>query len=281
MLGAVLTVMMAASPGPSSSPTAAPFKTIGHASASPLCTTIRSNTLHAIEGLRANDRVVESSKGVLLRMGSDVIPQNPGAGLFDQRQAQLGIAPGGVHDTNPALIFDDEHLRDRAEKILHNLGIIDALLNDPVRFPAEQKTEGDVKAQLLKRQLQAVADEQRKNLNVLFGIADTTSLQDLIAKGDGTQGAINAAGPGSQVSHNDQELSFQDVTSGPDRGRVGHAVDPTLDQNPAVSQPPSDLANNPMGRFYLAVLDHQRSTARAENALDQTVVSVAADCRAQ
>ncbi|HEY5340309.1 MAG TPA: hypothetical protein VIK27_04715 [Candidatus Aquilonibacter sp.] len=280
MLAAVLTAMMTATPWPSPA-AAVPLETIGHASASPLCTTIRSTVLHAIEGLRANDRVVESSKSVLLQMGSDFIPQIPDAAQFDKQQARWGTVPGGVHDTNPALVFDDEQLRDRAEKILHNLGIIDALLNDPARFTVEKKTEVGAKAQLLKRRLQAVADEQHTNLNILFGIADTTSLQDLIAKGDGTQGAINAAGPGHQVSHNDQDLSFQDATSGPERGRLGHAVDPTLDQDPAISQPPTDLANNSMARFYLTVLEHQRSTARAENALDQTVVSTAADCRAQ
>ena len=163
-------------------------------------------------------------------------------------------------------------------EIVHNLAIIDALLNDRSRFPIVAKTEGDKEALLLKAQLQAVADQQRKILNVLYGLSDTLSLQELVAKGDGMQGATGGGGSGAQVGQGDQDVSFQDVLSASARGRGG-PVDPTVDQDPAISQAPTELSNSPIARFYLGVAEQQRSTASAENALTQTVLDVAATCR--
>ena len=95
---------------------------------------------------------------------------------------------GGAHDPSPALILDNQHLVKLTNEIVHNLAIIDNTLNDPTRFPAVEKTDADKEALLLKAQLQAVADQQRIILNELYGLSDTLSLQELVAKGDGMQG---------------------------------------------------------------------------------------------
>jgi hypothetical protein len=152
------------------------------------------------------------------------------------------------------------------------------MLKDPARFPTTPKTADDRQALVLKARLQSVADQQQKQLNVLYGLADTYSLQGLIAKGDNTLGAINDGGKG-QVSHNDQDVTFQDTISGPERGRAGHATDPALSQNPAITQTATDLANNPLGRFVLAVMQNEQSTAQAENALSQSVVQTVNSCK--
>jgi hypothetical protein len=263
------------------SPSASPLKTITTVKSGPLCTTLTTTVLHTVQGLLINDRIIESSKGVLVDMGKAWMPNSLAGEKFDQLQAQWGNAPAGTHNVDdPGLILGAQHIYKISQGLVHNLQLIDNLLNDPARFPADPKDDQDRQALLLKEQLQAVADQQRKNLNLLNGLADTFSLQDLIAHGDGTQGAINAGGANGQVSHNDQDVSFQDVTSGPDRGRIGRQKDPTVDTDPAISQKATGLdANNPMMRFYVGVEQNQASTAQSETALTQTVMQVVNQCK--
>jgi hypothetical protein len=263
------------------SPSASPLKTITTVKSGPLCTTLTTTVLHTVQGLLINDRIIESSKGVLVDMGKAWMPNSLAGEKFDQLQAQWGNAPAGTHNVDdPGLILGAQHIYKISQGLVHNLQLIDNLLNDPARFPADPKDDQDRQALLLKEQLQAVADQQRKNLNLLNGLADTFSLQDLIAHGDGTQGAINAGGANGQVSHNDQDVSFQDVTSGPDRGRIGSPKDPTVDTDPAISQKATGLdANNPMMRFYVGVEQNQASTAQSETALTQTVMQVVNQCK--
>jgi len=272
-----------AEPSPAPSPTPA-LKEIIHVRSSPLCTTVQTNVLFSIEGLNADDHIVNASKPVLVNMGKAFARDSIAAG--NHIEAENGkdpwmTVPGGIHDTDPVLVLNNNRLKNLVGNIVHNLAIIDSVLNDPTRFPAVAKTADDQKALQLKAELQAVADQQRRNLNVLNGLADTFTLQDLIAKGDGTQGALNEKFGNSKIalSNNDQDVSFKDVVSGPDRGRLDHVVNPTVDTDPAVSQPGTDLSNNPMARFYAGVSKIQQDTAQAESALTQTVQDVAAGCR--
>jgi hypothetical protein len=260
------------------SPTPSPLKTIAHVRSSPLCSTLGNNVFHTIQGLRINDKLIDNSRPLLLAMGKAFVEGSSVGHRLDQQQAQWGNTAGGLHDTNPAVELNAERLGQLIGEIVHNLDIIDGTLKDPNRFPAQAQTDADKKAMALKAQLQAVADQQRKNLNVLNGLVDTFSLQDLIAKGDGTLGAINDGGA-KQVSHNDQDVSFQDVISGVDRGRSGHTSDPTLTQDPAITQAATDLTNNPMAPFYVTVVKNEEGASQAENTLAQTVVAVVNSCR--
>jgi hypothetical protein len=262
-------------------PTASPLKTITTVKSAPLCTTLTSTVLYTIQGLQINDKIIEQSKPVLVNMGKAWMPNSLAGEKFDQLQAQWGNAPGGTHNVdNPGLILAGQQLYRISAGIVHNLQIIDDMLNDPKRFPADPTSDQDKEALQLKAELQAVADQQRKNLNVLNGLADTFNMQDLIAHGDGTQGAINAGGPGGQVSHGDQDVSFQDPIYGPSRGRIGSPKDPTDDTDPAISQKAiGELANNPILRFYVGVVQNQETTAQAEDHLTQTVLHAVNECK--
>lgn len=275
LLFAVAVAQAAPSPG------ATPLKTITTVKSAPLCTTLTSTVLHTVQGLQINDRMIASSKSVLVDMGKAWLPASIAGEKFDQLQAQWGNAPGGTHNVdNPGLILGAQHIYKISMGIVHNLQIIDDMLNDPARFPADAKSDQDKQALQLKAELQAVVDQQRKNLNELNGLADTFNMQDLIAHGDGTQGAINGGGKGDQVSHNDQDVSFLDPISGPERGRNGSAKDPTVDTDPAISQKATGLdANNPMMRFYVGVEQNEASTSQAESALAQTILQVVAQCK--
>ena len=190
-----LVVLLAATAGePSPSPAASPLKTIVHLRSSPLCSTLGNNVFHTIEGLRINDRLIANSKPLLVRMGKDYVAASSVGARMDQQQAIWGNTAGGIHDPNPAIELDNENLIQLTSEIVHSLGIIDSMLKDPARFPVVSKTADDEQAIKLKKQLQAVADAQQKQLNVLYGLGDTYSLQGLIAKGDGTLGAINGGG---------------------------------------------------------------------------------------
>jgi hypothetical protein len=273
-----LAFFLAALVGVAPTPSPTPLPMIAHVKATPLCSTVANNVFYTIGGLRINDKLIANTKPLLIEMGK-AYEQSSGVGArFDKQQAAWGNTAGGTHETNTGLVLGNQRLVRLADELVHNLDMIDGILNDPTRFPAVAKTDDDKKALALKAQLQAVADQQRKNLNVLYGLGDTFSLQDLIAKGDQTQGAINGGGQ-QQVSHNDQDVSFQDVLSGVDRGQSGHATDPGLSQDPSITQSATDLTNNPMARFFVEVAQNEDATGLAENALTATVISTIKGCR--
>lgn len=291
MLNALLLAAMVST---DPAPVASPLKTIIRVKTSPMCTTIRQNVLNVLNGLQANDGLVSASKPVLLHMGKDFQPVGIEGGLADANSQHLsGVAtmPGGVHDTNPALILDNQHLKQYVNELAHNLALLDNLLADPTKFPAQATSDDDKQTQLLRAQLQAVADQQRRTLGVLAGLADTFSMQDLIAKGDGTQGVLN--GPNGTttadtngvpqniptVSHDDQDVSFKDPITASARENANSPKDPTVDKDPAISQRGTDLSNNPMARFYVGVTASQQRTGAAEEALGKTLQDVVASCQ--
>ncbi|MGB6986790.1 MAG: hypothetical protein WBD74_12520 [Candidatus Aquilonibacter sp.] len=273
-------------------PTPTPLRTIIRTRTSPICMTIRQNVVSILNGLQANDGIVTASKPVLLRMGKDFQPVGIEGGLADDQQTQLNgtsSLPGGVHDTNPALTLDNQRLKQLASELQRNLAIIEDALADPTKFPAQATSDDDKQTQLLKAQLQAIADQQRRNLGLIAGLTDTLSMQDLVAKGDGTQGVIsfpsgalysqNQPAPTSPtVSHDDQDVSFKDPISGSAQQNTTTPKDPTVNTDPAVSQRGTDLSNNPMARFYLGVSAIQHQTFTAEGTLGQTLKDLAASC---
>jgi hypothetical protein len=272
MLPAVLAVMIAATVTPL--PSAPPLKTIITVKSSPLCQTLTGTVLSTLAGLQSNDRIIESTKPVLVDFGKAWVDNSVAGHHFDQMEIHQNLAPADVHnDNNPAMILDARKLARLAQAIVHNLEVIDGLLADPQLTPE------------LKAQLQAVADRQRQTLNVIYGLAATFELQDIIAHGDGTQGALNEGTGNSQkaLSFNDQDVSFQDVVSGPQRAVPlpnGVPRDPTVDTDPAISQKATgELANNPLLRFYQGIEADQFATAHAEDQLDRTVLDVVNQCK--
>jgi hypothetical protein len=258
-------------------PSAPPLKVIITVKSSPLCQSLTDTVFPTISGLQSNDRIIASTKPVLQDFGRAWVENNDTGQQFDQAAAQpeaIYREPAAVHNAdNPAMILDARRLARLAEGIVHNLRVIDGLLADPRLTPE------------LRAQLEAVANQQRQNLNVIYGLADTFELQDLIAHGDNTQGALNGGvGKNAQyLSFNDQDVSFQDVLSGPQRGHPlpgGAPRDPTVDTDPAISQKATGVeSNNPIYRFYVGVTQNQLATAQAENQLLQAVQTVTDQCK--
>ena len=262
-------------------PSAPPLKTIITVKSTPLCQTLTGTVFDTISGLQSNDRIVESTKPVLIDFGKAWVDNSIAGHQFDQLQIRQVLAPADVHNQdNPAMILDVRKLARRAEAIVHNLAVIDALLADPQRFPTPPKTDQDVQALKLRAELQAVANQQRQVLNEIYGLADTFDLQDLIAHGDSTQHVLDRKFKDQlvAVSVGDQDVSFQDILRGP--ATTGRPQDPTVDTDPAISQKATGVsANNPIGRFYLGIEANQVATARAEDTLTQTVLDVTNQCK--
>jgi hypothetical protein len=298
MLLLLLLAASAAAPAVSPSPPPPPLRTIIIVHSSALCTIVADTVVSTVAGLRANDNMISVSKPVLLNMGKELEPDGVSGDVFDKDEKQMGVGAAGTHQTNPALVMNNERLYNLAGEIVHNLKIIDAILNEPNRFPAVAKTEEDKVALQLKARLEEVAAQQRKTLNLISSLEETFSLQDLIAKGDGTQGVIDSERHGLQdvgvrggrskvstdsgygeISHHDQDVSFLDVLSGVDRGSNGAAVNPTTNTNPAITQRAIGLSDNPMARFYEGVAAQQQTTGEAEDALAESIMSVVKTCK--
>ena len=255
-------------------PSAPPLKVIITVKSTPLCQSLTDTVFPTISGLQSNDRIVASTKPVLVDFGKEWVDNSVAGHTFDQLQIHESFEPAGIHnDQNPAMIIDARRLARLAEGIVHNLHVIDSLLADPRLTPE------------LRAQLQAVAEQQQKNLNVIYGLADTFELQDIIAHGDNTQGVLNEQFKGKNVplSYNDQDVSFQDVLSGPARGQPNPwapMTDPTVDTDPAIKQSATgEQANNPIYRFYQGVTQNQIATAQAEDQLLQAVKTVTDQCK--
>jgi hypothetical protein len=270
MLPLLLIVMVAqATPLPS----APPLKTIITVKSTPLCQALTGTVFDSLSGLQSNDRIIASTKPVLVDFGKAWVNNSVAGHHFDQMQIHENFEPADVHNNeNPAMIIDARRLARLAQGIVHNLQVIDQLLADPRLTPE------------LKAQLQAVADQQRHTLNVIYGLADTFELQDIIAHGDGTQGVLNSTWNGKPLdsSFNDQDVSFQDVVSGPQRAVALYSGtrDPTVDTDPAISQKATgELANNPIFRFYQGIEQNQVATAQAEEPLDQSVLDLVNQCK--
>jgi hypothetical protein len=261
-------------------PTSSPLKTILHEHVSPLCTTLKSNVFQSIQGLRINDKLVGTANGIVLQMGRDFAQTRKFAATnSSQTQAMWGNTAGvfsNEYSQSAALQFDAQHLMELSSNLAHNLEIIDKLLMDSTKFPSDARTVTDRQALDLKTKLQQIADAQKQALNTIYGLADTYELQALIARGDNTRGAINS---GSQhVSHDEQQVTFQDPVSGPERGRQGSREDPVTAYNDATIKA-EESTHNPFAPYVVNVARSQGNAQAAEDALAPLVFAAVNECK--
>jgi len=262
-------------------PSASPLKTIIIEHVSPLCTALKSNVYLSIQGLRINDKLVESANMYVLQMGRDFADNRKFGSTSDaQTQAMWGNTAGvfsGEYSQSAALQFDAQHIMQLSSNLSHNLEIIDKLLADPTKFPSDPKTLADRQDLDLKAKLQIVADGQKQALNTIYGLADTYELQALIARGDQTSGAINAGGK-QGVSHDEQQVTFQDPISGTERGRKGSQEDPVTAYNDATIKA-EEATHNPFVPYVVNVARSQGNVQAAEDDLAPLVYAAVSECK--
>jgi hypothetical protein len=217
----VIALVLAAVTAATPQPWPTPLKTIATVRSSTLCTTLRENVFGAVEGLRSNDALAEQGHALL------------------RSSVYRGMTP-----------MDEMRLENMGMGMVHNIERIDALLADSHRFT------GDL--QKAKAQLQAVEDEQKKSLNLMYGVADTMAMNDLANAGD--RNMMRAAGA-------DVARSFPTPA-------------PTPDALPSPGAGESSgFANNPWSDLA-GILDAYRAqTAAAETPAIQTLDDLVTRCR--
>ena len=142
-------------PSPQPSAQASPLKQIIEVKARPLCTTLGHNVQIALVGLMKNDEVIDSGRREFAKMAWDQT----------QGSAALGI--------------DRLALKNVAAAMVHNLYQIDQVLDDPARFPLKPSSADEEAADRMKAALQAVADRQKAQLNLINGTVETDELSQM------------------------------------------------------------------------------------------------------
>jgi hypothetical protein len=182
----VLTLLLAAPAGASN---AAVSSTPTDVASKALCTTLRENVRIALAGLMQNDAVIDTGRKAYRKMAEDRVARSP------------------------SVASDRLYVENAVSALVHNLARIDDLLDDSSRFPTAGVSPDALATNQMKQQLAAIADEQRKALNLLNGILETASFSD-VANFDNGPGS-----PGSQSSLNsapgeiDKQSATVDVTS--------------------------------------------------------------------
>jgi hypothetical protein len=257
----MLHVLLAVGLATQNPPASSPLKQIAHTRSSPFCTAMRENVGVAIAGVLIDDQVIEQSKPALLMFGRE----------FVMNHARSNWAE-----------FDRIRLENIAGFLAKNLAIIDKVLSDP-RFASNPQTADDTALADMKVRLQAVADEQKEALNLVSGVAETYSLGELNSRPSQLNGAmpkqadINTGGNGANTGlFNQNVVQFQNDPL----QHAFHAQNVTqINGDPRFTITASDLANNPFGRFFAAVVIGQMQTAKLESAAAAPVIAGTALCQ--
>lgn len=261
---------------PSPSPT--PLKTIGHVRTSLLCTALGDNILHTIEGLQINDNMIDQGRVLLAKMAVDSVEGTQVA------PPTCKGCPRGGGSADHGLQMDNVLLGQVVQLVAKNLAKVDTLLNDPKRFPAAPASDDQKMLASAKSSLQAVADSQRVALNILSGTMETTALQMLLAKGDGTQGALGPA------SIPDNTVNLENPTVGSSTAQTNATSTgstSTSSTNTSVSgrlasaghAQGSLFANNAFGRLALGAVIQEKITGTNENNVLPAIQPIVSACR--
>lgn len=256
-LGAL--VVLAVSPAgavtkqkPKPAPTATPLKTILHVHTSPLCSGLRRVIGPAIGKVLQNDKIIDSSKPYF----HDYV-----------RSSATGLSQGS---TDLAVA----HLEGLVGPLVKNTQAIDKLLNDPYAFPKVAYSEDDQKLLQMRKQLQAVNQQQKKALDLISGFVDTQQLGELQAQSKDT---IN------QLTANPNNTGHAGATPTPPPGGILNAGVNNASNDRALAadprfQPSNSVLANPLNAFEQAISDYQQDIQSSEQVAAQSVIQAVPLC---
>ncbi len=231
-------------------PTPSPLPEIGRVRSTALCTTLRQNIAPTILGLMKNDEIIGAGHRAFSKMGSDA---------------------GGT--SSAALDIDKLYLQQVETRLVHNLQVIDRMLGDAKRFPASPRSTDERDVNAMKAQLLAVADQQRKALDLVSGTLDTESLGQMQHDIDTQMAGATGQAGAPQTAATAGPISF-----------IGTAGLP--EYTPAAGLPTtqskmSTVAGHTVYDSINAELEVRQATiAHREQAVTASVVAAANECRA-
>lgn len=167
--GAVLALTIAATPLPS--PT--PLPEVAHTYSRPFCSALHTAITPAIAALLDNDRAIVT-----------------GAQLMEALRRYSGDAAAVGHADITSL-----QMENLVGPLTKNFDAIETLLRDPQIFRNPPATGDDRRLLELREGMQRVADAQKASLNLINGVVQTRSMQDLQQVGNDTQAIFSQRDP--------------------------------------------------------------------------------------
>lgn len=249
---AALSVLTAQSPSPSPEPSTMSLPVIGHTHSKGFCTTVRDGVAPAVLGLMKTDELIGASHRALLKAGHDAT-----------------LSHDATFATN-AVDIDRIYLSRVADLMAHNLDTVRRTLSDPKRFPKTAVTDDDLRALLLKAQLQAVADRQNDDYNHLNGILEVVEMRQM--RSEVSAAMAGSVGPGganlSAPVNGFLDSSSPLPGSGPvPLGGSGHVAETKM------------IGHTIWDQLATDVEIQQARIAQAEQTLTPAVVAAATGCR--
>jgi len=233
---------------PTPSPAAA-LPEIGRVRSNVLCTALRQNIAPTIVGLMKNDEIIGAGHRAFAKMARD----------------QAGTSSGSID-------IDKLYLEQVETRLVHNLKIVDTLLGDQKHFPADPKTDDDRDAVAMKSQLAAVAESQRKALDLISGTLETESLGEMQHDiSNQMKSATGQAGPLPAATSD--PVSFIGSAGLPEYTPVAGL--------PTTASKTSTLGGHTVYDTIAAALeDTQGTIAQREKVATSSVITAVGECRA-
>lgn len=246
LLAAVTPLFVPASPAPSP----APLPEIGHVRSNALCTTLRQNIAPTILGLMKNDEIIGAGHRAFAKMSRDV---------GDNSSASMEI--------------DKLYLEQVETRLVHNLKIIKQMLGDEKRFPAVPASDDERDAVAMRNQLQAVADSQRKALDLVSGTLETESLGQMQHDINNQMASATSGQNGPPAAPTNDPASFI--------GSAGLPDDPPVSGLPTTASKLSTVGGHTVYDAIAGALEGtQLTTAQRERVATAAVLSAVDDCKA-
>lgn len=226
-----------------------PLKEIGRVRTVALCNTVRWNIAPTLLGLIKNDEVIGKGRNAFLKMSDDMLANSPGA-----------------------LELDRKYMDRVVSAMVHNLKVVDTLLDQDKRFTNTGNAGDDELAARMRTQLRAIAKVQHDSLDALSGALETDRLG--LMQHEGIDDAANSlnAGPKSLGKDSSTEpTTFIDA--------AGLPADPNFMDPRTIGK--SNTHRNTIYDKFAQYVDYQRNdAARAEQIATPAIVQAADGCRA-
>jgi hypothetical protein len=174
--------------------------------------------------------------------------------------------------SSAAIDIDKLYLEQVETRLVHNLGVIDRMLGDQIRFPVRAKNADEQDALAMRSQLLAVSDSQRKALDLVSGTLETENLGQMQHEmSDQMKNATGQTTP--QDVPTDAPASFLGAAGLPEYSPVAGL--------PTTASKLSTIGGHTAYDYIAEALEGtQSTTARREQVATSSVIAAVGECRA-